>query len=52
MLEYNNANAFMLQQILAEEEARLAKEAQGFRCLVEELEHDENTKWLRNCGRP
>ena len=34
----------MLQQIEAEEEARLAKEAQGFICLFKELEYNKNTE--------
>lgn len=51
-LEHDDADAFALQQMEAEEEARLAEEAQGFICLFEELEHDENTEWLRGCGWP
>ena len=51
-LEQDNPDAFALQQMEEEEEARLAEEAQGFTCLVEELEHDENTEWLRGCAWP
>jgi hypothetical protein len=51
-LEQDDPDAFALQQMEEEEEARLAEEAQGFTCLVEELEHDENTEWLRGCAWP
>jgi hypothetical protein len=51
-LEHDDADAFALQQMEAEEEARLAEEAQGFICLFKELEHDENTEWLRGCRWP
>ena len=50
--ELDGPDAFALQQMEEEEEARLAEEAQGFTCLVGELEHDENTEWLRGCGWP
>jgi hypothetical protein len=51
-LEHDDPDAFALQQMEEEEEARLAEEAQGFTCLFEELEHDENTEWLPGCGWP
>jgi hypothetical protein len=41
-----------LLEIEADEEARLASEAQEFACQSLELEHDENTYWLRGCGWP
>jgi hypothetical protein len=41
-----------LLEIEADEEARLASEAQEFACQSQELEHDENTDWLRGCGWP
>jgi hypothetical protein len=50
--EQDDPDAFALQQMEEEEEARLAEEAQGFTCLAGELEHDENTEWLRGCGWP
>lgn len=36
----------------AEEEARLADEAQGSTALADELELDGNTDWLRGCMWP
>ncbi|KAF1354300.1 hypothetical protein EJ07DRAFT_68878, partial [Lizonia empirigonia] len=41
-----------LLEMEAEEEARLADEAQGSTSLTDELEHDENTDWLRGSGWP
>ena len=36
----------------AEEEARLASIGQRETAVAKELEHDENTDWLRGCGWP
>ncbi|KAF1357505.1 hypothetical protein EJ07DRAFT_128275, partial [Lizonia empirigonia] len=35
-----------------EEEHRLANEAHANACFPDKLEHDENTRWLRECGWP
>jgi hypothetical protein len=35
-----------------EEEHRLANEAYANACLPDKLEHDKNTRWLRECGWP
>ena len=35
-----------------EEEHRLADEAHANVCLPDKLLHDENTRWLRECGWP
>ena len=43
-LENDDPDAFALQQMEAEEEARLAEEAQGFICLVEELRPRNSSK--------
>ena len=50
--EEDDPDAFSLQHMEEEEEARLAEEAPGFTYLVGELEPDENTEWLRGCGWP
>jgi hypothetical protein len=41
-----------LLQIEDEEDARLLREEQELICSSNELEHDENTDWLRGCGWP
>jgi hypothetical protein len=41
-----------LLQMEDEEEARLLREEQEWMSLSNELEHDENTDWLRGCGWP
>ena len=41
-----------LLKMEAEEEARLVGEIQGSTALTDELEHDENTDWLRGSGWP
>jgi hypothetical protein len=41
-----------LLRMEAEEEARLVGEIQGSTTLTDELEHDENTDWLRGSGWP
>lgn len=41
-----------LLQMEAEEEARLLQQDQELKALSNELEHDEKTDWLRDCGWP
>ncbi|KAJ9634203.1 hypothetical protein H2199_009087 [Coniosporium tulheliwenetii] len=41
-----------LDRMEAEEEKRLLEEHEETIALDEELEHDENTEWLRGCGWP
>ncbi|KAJ9634088.1 hypothetical protein H2199_009119 [Coniosporium tulheliwenetii] len=41
-----------LMRMEAKEENRLLEEQQESILLDEELEHDENTDWLRGCGWP
>jgi len=41
-----------LAQMKAEEEKRLLEQQDESIALDEELEHDENTEWLRGCGWP
>jgi hypothetical protein len=48
----SNPQAAALAIMEAEEEARLADEAQGSTSLSDALEHEENTDWLRGCQWP
>jgi hypothetical protein len=48
----DDAATTALLQMEAEEEARLLREEYESLSLSNELEHDENTDWLRSCGWP
>ena len=50
--DMDDAATTALLQMEAEEEARLLREEHEFMSLSNELEHDENTDWLRGCGWP
>jgi hypothetical protein len=50
--DMDDAATTALLQMEAEEEARLLREEHELLSLSNELEHDENTDWLRGCGWP
>jgi hypothetical protein len=49
---YDDPKIAALLRMEAEAEAQLVDEIDGSTTLTNELEHDENTDRLRNCGRP